>query len=315
MRFGGHRLLCHVAGQKDWGACRGGGGGRVVVEGIFDIIRNATASDPTFDVVISELPVSVSILAYRQFLLSLVVAGILADFTDDSTTDTASFKLRRLNTVLLGDRKALKAAAVAYRTAASSSQSSSSASSTKPSKHHQAAAAAAAAMPPLADIPRPTIASLRLRKTVPLGNMNIIDDSGRPRRCESVSAILEECTARMLSHFEAFKASRVRSITASHSSLTTRHRLLHAIVTKQIDITADDAVVNTALDSLKLPRDVYSELRIRDATADRVESLASQIARVAMELEKTRETPHWVFWERKLVAVRAALVSHIAASS
>lgn len=301
------------------GGSGGGGGGRVVVEGIFDIIRNATASDPTFDVVISEIPVYVSILAYRQFLLSLVVAGILADFTDDSTTDTASFKLRRLNTVLLGDRKALKAAAVAYRTAvkeaASSSQSSSSSSSTKPSKHHQAAAAAAAAMPPLADIPRPTIASLRLRKTVPLGNMNIIDDSGRPRRYESVSDILEEYTERMLSHFEAFKASRVRSITASHSSLTTRHRLLHAIVTKQIDITADDAVVNTALDSLKLPRDVYSELRIRDATADRVESLASQIARVAMELEKTRETPHWVFWERKLVAVRAALVSHIAASS
>lgn len=275
----------------------------LVSKGIIRIMREPSPEMPTYDIVIEELPIGKWINNYAAYLTNLVKIGKLGDFRDDSKTHTARFELYKLST---------------YEEVASSTTQTAKASKTAPTKTAPTKTASRKTVAEATTLPFPppplTLDKLDLVKRIPLNNYYLLDETGTPKRYETVGGILEDHYRVMSEVYERQKAATVASLREDLAKQQARYALVDAIVSERIIVFKRPereilAEITRVLSEASASE--FATLKMKDATADELDRLRSKIESLQKELEEVLATPHLVFWQRRLVEFRAELAKRI----
>jgi hypothetical protein len=293
---------------------------RVLIStGVFRVTRQATSADPTYDIVIEELPVTLWTQDYLKILGELIKFQRLESFVDNSTCDQPSFTLRRFspNPITREDRARAKAGGAGAGAApavgvGSKKKRGGAAAAVAPSpakRKKMAAAAPSAAAAAPAPPPPVTAESLYLVKKFSLNNFILLDNDV-PRKFGSIGEIIERHRVKMDEHFVKIKAARLARFGEELRELQSKHSLISAIVDGRLSVFRRPAAeINADIEKLGLSVDLYDALKMKDATADNLIKLEGKISEVRALIDQTQRAHHTVPWLQKLRDFRAALLA------
>jgi hypothetical protein len=265
----------------------------VVTEGLFKIIREPTMAQPTYDIVIEELPITSWSKTYRKMLEKWIDEGKLGKLIDNSNIETQAIKLTliKLNTRALQERTVALKPGKTGKTAVKPGK--------KP-KITKVPETKAQEWPP----PPLTLEMLKLRKTFSLNQMVMIDDNGNPVLYTGIEQILVTYTHRMLEHYNLIKMTRISNLQQELQKAKLRYSLIDAIVSGVIKIfNKPESEIIAHIRLLKLDEKSFDELKMRDATKEKLDSIAKKISELEDSLKHTEKLASSELWKQRILAL------------
>lgn len=298
-------------------------GRHLISRGKYTILREPTPKDPTYDLIIEELPIGVWNVNYDAKLNAWMESGKLRLFSNKSYPNFPRFELFGFSThtftipkIAKGTKKAKAKAATAANTAAGKAA----AAALKKTKAENGAAEKEAAKeaallkarsvfpPPLIDHEK-----LEIVSKFSLNNFILLDENNTPHRFRDVKAILEVYFKEMDNIFLRWKIYRMEKLRQEIKEHGEKRELIMAILEKRlITFQRPKPEIHANIEKLKLNLEIYKKLRIEELEKEEILRLEELIRTKTAELQELTITHHLTYWIRKLTVFQEELEKRMA---
>jgi DNA gyrase/topoisomerase IV subunit B len=143
----------------------------------------------------------------------------------------------------------------------------------------------------------PNHRTLKLKRTIGMSNMVLLDENGHPVRYDTSSDVLEAFYSRRLPIYQIRKDYIIGNINETIKKLTHKIRFIRAVINKEIHVMNRKKVeIMEAMDALSIPRELLKTTKISECTEDEVIDLTNDIAVKEGELNTILQTTPQSMW-------------------
>lgn len=144
--------------------------------------------------------------------------------------------------------------------------------------------------------------TLKLRRTIGMSNMVLLDNDDKPIRYDTVYDILDSFFVQRLPLYQKRKEYMITQITAQIAELREKMRFIDAVVVSKQLTVADRprAEIYERMDAMGFHRDLYKKTGISKLSKDSIAKLQNEIAAHETELTTLIATPNEAIWMREL---------------
>lgn len=147
----------------------------------------------------------------------------------------------------------------------------------------------------------PSYRTLKLRRTMGMSNMVLLDEGGQPVRYDTAFDILEAFYARRLPVYQRRKDYILQHL--AEEIVTMRHKIafIQAVINGQIHIiNRKIAAIRVEMDQLGIPHEIYEGSKTRHLSEDDIAAFMDQIAAKEQERVVIEQTTPAQMWLRDL---------------
>lgn len=157
--------------------------------------------------------------------------------------------------------------------------------------------------------------TLKLRKTMGMSNMYLLDDNDNPVRYNTSFEILDAFFIRRLRLYEQRKAYFLQRLADEQITIQHKIRFIQSVRNKEINLVdseIDD--IYAVMDRLKIPRDIYDKAHVRVLSKNDITSLTQQIANKETERLQLEQTTPQQLWLNDLQELENAYLRMLSAT-
>lgn len=143
----------------------------------------------------------------------------------------------------------------------------------------------------------PNYNTLKLKRTMGMSNMVLLDENNRPVRYDTTYDILEAFYARRLPVYQERKNYILERLTEEITTLKHKIQFIQGVISGQINIVnCRVADVHAAMDQLNIPHEIYKKSKTRNLSQEEITELTNQIAAKEREYEELNQTSIEQMW-------------------
>lgn len=160
---------------------------------------------------------------------------------------------------------------------------------------------------------QPTLKSLRLTSSIPLTNIVVIDDQGNPKRCPSVTGLLETFFESVSGAYEMKKRAEITQLEAMVAALKNKILFLTLVVDKVVNIIErpeNDINADLKRYGVDVSQDPLKKTPMSSLTKEGLEASRKKLEDAERKLDILKKTPSIEMWRDRLKSLRAHLTGH-----
>lgn len=143
----------------------------------------------------------------------------------------------------------------------------------------------------------PNYNTLKLKRTMGMSNMVLLDENNRPVRYDTTYDILEAFYIRRLPVYQQRKDYILARLTEEIITLKHKIQFIQGVINGQINIVnCRVADVHAAMDQLNIPHEIYKKSKTRNLSQEEITELTNQIAAKEREYEQLNQTTPEQMW-------------------
>lgn len=143
----------------------------------------------------------------------------------------------------------------------------------------------------------PNHRTLKLRTTIGMSNMVVLDENDKPVRYDTTFDILEAFYVRRLPIYQRRKDYIINNLTEKITELGHRIRFIHAIINKDINVlNRKKSDIREDMHRLNIPIDLLEKIKISECTEDEITDLKQQITNKEVERNTIQNTSPEQMW-------------------
>ena len=147
----------------------------------------------------------------------------------------------------------------------------------------------------------PNYRTLKLKRTMGMSNMVLLDDESRPVRYDTSFDILEAFCYRRLPIYQRRKDYVLEHLTQEITAMNHKIRFIRAVINKDIRIiNRKVAEIRAGMEALDIPYEVYEGSKTRNLSEDDIDVLIRQIAVKQAERDLLEQTSAAQIWLNEL---------------
>lgn len=152
----------------------------------------------------------------------------------------------------------------------------------------------------------PNYRTLKLKRTMGMSNMVLLDENNRPVRYDTAFDVFEAFHSRRLPVYQRRKQYIIENLTREIATMTQKIRFIQAVINKEIRlINKTKASIYEGLDKLGIPHDIYDKSMNHHLSQDDITALTAQIASKEAERTIMEQTTPEQIWIRELDELEA----------
>lgn len=140
--------------------------------------------------------------------------------------------------------------------------------------------------------------TLRLKRTMGMSNMVLLDEINRPVRYDTSFDILESFYTRRLPVYQKRKDYVIQNLTNEITTMNHKIRFIQAVINKEIlIINRKKATIYEALDNLGIPHEIYDKSMNHHLSEDDIQDLINKIAEkeaLRLSIQQTTLEQMWI---------------------
>lgn len=153
--------------------------------------------------------------------------------------------------------------------------------------------------------------SLKLRRTIGMSNMVLLDENDKPVRYDTAHDICEAFTVRRLPKYQERKNYVLGKLNADIQTLHHKIRFVRAVIDKElIIVNTKIALIRERLARLGIPYEIYENSKTRNLSEDDILTLQQQIANKEAEYHAMAATTPEQLWSNDLDDLERAYRAH-----
>ena len=139
--------------------------------------------------------------------------------------------------------------------------------------------------------------SLKLRRTIGMSNMVLLDENDKPVRYDTAHDIAEAFTMRRLPEYQKRKDHILQKLNKDVQTLHHKIRFIRAVIDGQLVIVNTKiATIRAGLTQLDIPFEIYDNSKTRNLSEDDILALQQEIANKEAEYQAMQATPAEQLW-------------------
>ena len=147
----------------------------------------------------------------------------------------------------------------------------------------------------------PNHRNLKLKRTMGMSNMVLLDENNRPVRYDTAFDILEAFHSRRLPMYQRRREYIIQNLTDEIAIMNHKIRFIQAVINKEIRIiNRKKATIYEALDSMGIPHEIYDKSMNHHLSEDDITDLMQKIATKENERAIMQQTTPEQIWIREL---------------
>ena len=147
----------------------------------------------------------------------------------------------------------------------------------------------------------PNHRTLKLKRTMGMSNMVLLDENRRPVRYDTSFDIIEAFYSRRLPKYEERRQYNIDHLTSEIETLNYKIQFIQAVIDKRIRIiNRRKATIYSAMDELGIPREIYDKSMAHHLSEDDIASLTQHISSKEAERDTMLQTSAEEMWIREL---------------
>jgi DNA gyrase/topoisomerase IV subunit A len=156
----------------------------------------------------------------------------------------------------------------------------------------------------------PTLTSLRLKKTIGMSNMTLLDENDKPTTFDTAYDILE-----VFFHWRLAVYARRKNYILTNSLIQINHmkemiRFIQAVIDKKIKIrNVQKKDVYEAMATMNLEKSLYDKATLRNISQDEIKDLLADIAKKEQEIINLQNTTIEQMWLKDLEELSSKYIS------
>ena len=147
----------------------------------------------------------------------------------------------------------------------------------------------------------PNHRNLKLRRTMGMSNMVLLDEGGHPVRYDTAFDILEAFYSRRLPVYQRRKDYDLQRLTEEIAVMRHKINFIRAVISKEIRIINRKVVdIHAAMDRLNIPHEIYEGSKTRNLSEDDIQKFLEEIASKEQQRASLEQTTIEQMWLRDL---------------
>lgn len=143
--------------------------------------------------------------------------------------------------------------------------------------------------------------TLKLKRTMGMSNMVLLDERNQPVRYDTAYDILEAFYSRRLPVYQQRKDYELQHLTEEIATMHHKINFIRAVINKEIRIiNRKVAEIHASMDRLNIPHEIYEGSKTRNLSEDDIQSFLAQITTKEQQRAILEQTPPEQLWLRDL---------------
>ena len=148
---------------------------------------------------------------------------------------------------------------------------------------------------------KPTFKSLKLKRTIGMSNMVLLDDNSKPIRYDSANDIITEFYKKRLPIYKIRKDYILSNLTSEIKTLNHKIQFIQAVISGDITIiNKKKSTIYEVLDKLSIPHEIYDKSMNHHLSEDDITDLKQLISEKQTEYQTINDTKIEKIWLKEL---------------